>query len=574
VLEHLKAVVLSAFPEFAGQQMPGFRRPPDQKLGDYAMNCGPLAKPLQRPIAEIASTISAAVSACPEVASVSVTGTFVNIRLKPEVLFAKAVQVAAGRNAWLPGGQRVMVEFLSPNTNKPLHLGHLRNGTLGSSLANILEAVGHQVVRANLINDRGVHICKSMIAWQRFAGGLTPESAGEKGDHFVGKLYVRFCQEALTQPELEQEAQNMLRRWEKGDPEIRALWSTMNQWVYDGFAQTNTRFGFRFDKEYHESDLYLLGRDIVMQGLDRGVFVRLEDGRIAFPLDPQEFGTTKGGEQRYSTFLRDDGTSVYITQDLGTAVMKVGDFGIDRSIYVVADEQRNHFQVLFAALRALGYPWAPMLYHRSYAMVELPEGRMKSREGTVVDADNLADEMAEAAAAAVRERHAGKLVSEEEVAFRAERIAAAAIKFYLIRFDANTTVRFNPKESLSFEGDTGPCCLYAFARAQSILSRARQQQMAFAETFANLGEPEERALALDIAELPAAIQQAAKSCDPSIVANQALRLSRSLNRFYQKLPVLTADKPTAQQRLALVRASAEALRWALSLLGIETLDAM
>lgn len=574
MLENLKVAALSAFPELAGLQMPEFKRPPDQKLGDYAMNCGPLVKPLGRPVAEIAQAISVAVSACPEVASVSVTGAFINTRLKPEALFAEAAKVAADRNARLPNGQRIMVEYLSPNTNKPLHLGHLRNGALGSSLANILEAAGHEVVRANLVNDRGVHICKSMVAWQRFADGQTPESSGKKGDHFVGEWYVRFSQESKTNPSLEQQAQDMLRSWEEGNPEVRTLWSTMNQWVYAGFSETYTRFSFRFDKEYHESDLYLLGKDIVQQGLDKGVFVRLEDGRIVFPLDSKEFGTNKEGGQRFSTFLRNDGTSIYITQDLGTAVMKVEDFHIDRSIYVVADEQRNHFQVLFAALRSLGYPWAPMLYHRSYAMVELPEGKMKSREGTVVDADDLASEMAAMAAAAICERHTDKKLSEEEVVRRAEKIAISAIKFYLLRFDPNTTIKFSPKDSLSFEGDTGPCCLYAYARAQSILLRARQQKLAFAETFADLGEPEERVLALDIVELPAAIQQAAKACDPSIVANQALKLARSFNQFYQKLPVLTADGAVARQRLALVQASARALQWALSLLGIETLDAM
>lgn len=574
MLESLNEVVLSAFPEFARQQVPKFRRPPDPKLGDYAMNCGPLVKSLRRPIAEIAQVISAAASACPEVASASVAGAFVNIRLKPEALFAEAIQVAASKNARLPNGQRVMVEYLSPNTNKPLHLGHLRNGTLGSSLANILEAAGHEVVRANLVNDRGVHICKSMVAWQKFAGGLTPGSTGKKGDHFVGEWYVRFSQESQTNPSLEQEAQNMLRQWEEENPEVRALWSTMNQWVYEGFSQTYSRFGFRFDKEYRESDLYLLGKDIVRQGLDKGVFVRLEDGRVVFPLDPKEFGTNQEGKQRFSTFLRADGTSIYITQDLGTAVMKVEDFHIDRSIYVVADEQRNHFQVLFATLRALGYPWAPMCYHRSYAMVELPDGKMKSREGTAVDADDLADEMASMAAAAVRERHADQSLSEDEITKRAEKIAIAAIKFYLSRFDPNTTIRFNPKDSLSFEGDTGPYCLYAFARARSILSRAKRQNNTCADSFADLGEPEERMLALDITELPTAIQRAAESYDPSVVANQALQLARGFNQFYQKHPVLTANQSIAQQRLALVQAAAEALRWALSLLGIETIDVM
>lgn len=569
----LEGVVREAFPEFT-LKVPAFRRPPDQKLGDYALNCGVLAKELRRPAGEIAQAIAEAASVYGEVAEATAVGAFVNIRLRPEVLFAEAVKAAADKNARLPQGQRVMVEYLSPNTNKPLHLGHLRNGALGSSLANILEAAGYDVVRANLVNDRGVHICKSMVAWQRFAAGATPESAGKKGDHFVGGWYVRFSLEAKTNPSLEQEAQSMLRLWEEGGSAVKALWQAMNEWVYAGFAQTYDRFGFRFDKEYRESELYLLGKDIVQKGLDKGVFVRLEDGRVVFPLDSEQFGKGREGEERYATFLRGDGTAIYITQDLGTAVMKVEDFHIDRSIYVVANEQRNHFQTLFAALRALGYPWAPMLYHRSYAMVELPDGKMKSREGTVVDADDLADDMASMATAAVRERHSADTISEEEVAMRAEKIAIAAIKFYLLRFDPNTTIKFNPKESLSFEGDTGPYCLYAFARAQSILSRAKSNGMAVAESFANLGELEERALALDILDLPRTIQSAAGSYDPSVVANHTLKLARDFNVFYQKIPVLSANQEVAQQRLALVQASAEALRWALSLLGIKTIDAM
>lgn len=503
-------------------------------------------------------------------------GTYLNIRLKPTALFSAAFIAATDKDAIINlGSDRIMVEFLSPNTNKPLHLGHLRNGATGSAVSNILEAVGHSVIRANLVNDRGIHICKSMLAWQLFGNGATPESTGMKGDHFVGDWYVRFSQEVKNNTSLNVQAEDMLLKWEAGDPEVLGLWAEMNNWVYKGFGQTYSRFGFHFAKQYYESELYMLGKDIVQAGLEKGIFRHTEEGAVVFPLDPKKFGMNADGSEKLATLLRKDGTSIYLTQDLGTAVMKVEDFNADRSIYVVACEQQHHFQVLFAILQALGYQWAPNCYHLSYQMVNLPDGKMKSREGTVIDADDLANEMATMANEAIRQKHSGEELTEEEVVVRAEKIALAAIKFYLLRFDPQTTIRFDPKKSLSFEGDTGPYCLYAYTRIQSILQRAKLQGLnPDSGNFNRLGEAEERIIALNLISLPVTIQRAAASYNPAMLAGYVLELAHSFNAFYAKHQVISEDRQLAQQRLGLISAVAEGLRWGLSLLGIETLDAM
>ena len=550
------------------------RRPPQSNLGDFALNCGPMAKAVGRPATNIALQIAQALDNQSPIATATATGPFVNLKLEPNALFGAAVQTANARQAAGPKSDRIMVEYVSPNTNKPLHLGHLRNATLGSSLANILEAAGHKVVRACLVNDRGVHICKSMLAWQMFANDATPESTGQKGDHFVGDWYVRYAKEVENDPALEQQTTNMLLQWEQGDPEIMALWTMMNEWVYTGFAQTYARFGYRFDRTYFESELYQLGKDLVQRGLDTGVFQINKDGHTVFPLDPKQFGMSRENDLKFATVLRPDGTSVYMTQDIGTAVRKVEDYGLDRSLYVVGNEQNHHFQVLFAMLKALGFEWADNCYHLSYAMVNLPDGKMKSREGTTVDADNLLDNMTDLATEAIRTRHRDQALTEEEVAKRAKIIALSAIKFYLLRFGAQTTITFDSKKSLAFEGDTGPYCLYAFARAQSIISRATQQGLQTASTYDQLGSPEERALALDLVEIPEVIQRAALSYDPMVVANHTLKIARDFSTFYQRCVVVSDNQSLSTQRLALVQAAANGLEWTLSMLGINVLNAM
>ena len=360
-----------------------FQNPP-RGMGDTAFCCNSLAKDLGRRPDEVAKDIAQALVWRTPVAHAQATGPYVNMFIDPHELFREAIETAKVPSVATVSPRRIMVEYLSPNTNKPLHLGHIRNGVLGSAVANLLEAIGHTVIRANLVNDRGIHICKSMLAYQLFGNGETPEIAQKKGDHFVGHWYVRFAEERAREniekdsdSPLHQQAEAMLRKWEEGDPQTLSLWNHMNRWVYDGFSTTYARYGFRFETEYHESDLYLLGKDIVHEGLRKGVFTKLPDGAIVFPLPVETYGLAPNGKEKKGGLLRADGTSIYLTQDLGTAVRKATDYSIDRSVYVVACEQNHHFRVLFDVLKALDYPWAHHLFHLSYEMVELPEGKMK-----------------------------------------------------------------------------------------------------------------------------------------------------------------------------------------------------
>lgn len=582
--QQVKEAVSSALRDLYGLEVPeskiDLKRPSNMAWGDVALGCFPFAQIVAIPSNEIARALARHVTRTPSISVAEQVGPYLNVRLDSELLFEEAISMAREKDANLLGSQRIMVEYLSPNTNKPLHLGHVRNGVLGSALANILEAVGHSVVRANLVNDRGVHICKSMVAWERFANGSTPESTKAKGDHFVGDWYVKFSQEEKTDPTLEVAATDMLRSWEAGDAKVLELWRMMNGWVYEGFAQTYQRYNFHFAKEYHESNLYLLGKDIIREGVERGVFVRNnQDDAVVFRLDEETFGKNPDGSPKVATLLRKDGTSVYLTQDVGTAVRKVEDFSLDRSIYVVASEQQYHFQVLFAILKGLGYPWASKCYHFSYGMVELPEGRMKSREGNVVDADDLADHMTALATEAIRIRPSGLGLTDAQIVGRAELIAMAAIKFYLLRVTPKTTIRFNPEKSLSFEGDTGPYCLYAYVRIRSIIERARQMGIQTdnggkKDSVGKLQEIEERVLALNLLELPNAIRSSAMAYDPSILTDHILQIARSFNQFYAKHSVLGGDRAFVENRLALLNATAEGLRWGLSLLGINVLEAM
>jgi arginyl-tRNA synthetase len=507
---------------------------------------------------------------------VSVVGPYVNIKVRSELYFrtiiAEAIERGSSYGAAEAGsGERVMVEYLSPNTNKPLHLGHLRNGSLGMSVSNILAAGGHTVIKSNLINDRGVHICKSMLAWQRWGEGETPESSGLKGDHFVGKWYVRYSQEEDKNPALAEEVQDMLKRWESGDPEIVALWKKMNGWVYDGFSETYRSFGLEFDTFYYESNTYKLGKDIIDQGLQSGVFQRDDKGAAIYCL-PEEFGKTKEGDQKRVTVLRSDGTSVYISQDIGTALRKVEEYQLNRSIYVVGSEQVYHFKCLFTILKTLGYPWAEKCYHLSYGMVYLPEGKMKSREGKVVDADNIIKEVADMVSAEITKRNPE--LSADELARRAHVIAVGAIKFFLLRISPGQEIHFDPKESVSLDGFTGPYCLYAYVRAAGILRSAGAAQDLGAIDFSLLVEKEEVALAQKIMQLSEEVAHAVREYNPSRVANYVFALSQKFNQFYTKCPVLVAEEKVRETRLALVRATQTALKNGLSMLNIETVEEM
>jgi arginyl-tRNA synthetase len=588
-LKHALAEALLA--SFDAEHEIALGRPPPGH-GDFSWCATQSARALGVNPVVLAERVAQAISAHDNIEKAEATGPYVNIWCA--TLFADALGEAPAQSLGEAlNRQRIMVEYLSPNTNKPLHLGHVRNGVIGTAVANLLRAAGHTVVLASLVNDRGIHICKSMAAYEAFGRSGTPETMGVKGDHFVGDYYVAFqraheqdaktlVRNGMSEAEAEKNtpimlrAQELLQKWESGDEYVRELWQRMNGWVYDGFGATYRRYGFSFDTLYYESELYTLGKDIVEDGVARGIFVRRPDGSVAYPLPTEEFGKDAKGNQRSTTLLRSDGTSLYTTQDLGVAVRKAEEWGLDRSIYVVACEQDHHFESLFSMLKALGYPWADRCYHLSYQMVELPEGRMKSREGTVVDADDLAEEMKRLALDALVERgmERGVELTQDELVRRADLIGLAAIKFFLLGFGPNKKILFDPKKSLSFEGDTGPYCLYTYARIQSIRAKAHEAGLEEAGTFEALGTDDERALALDLIEFPHVVAAAAEEYNPTPVAKKTLALARAFNRFYRTHHVLGSDAKLSRERLALIRAVGNTLQRGLSLLGIETLERM
>ncbi|MEO6523671.1 MAG: arginine--tRNA ligase [Mucilaginibacter sp.] len=480
-------------------------------------------------------------------------------------------------------GEKVMVEYSSPNTNKPLHLGHVRNNLLGYSVAEILKANGYDVIKANLVNDRGIHICKSMLAWQLFGNGETPQSSGLKGDHLVGKYYVVFDKEykkqidelkakGQTEDEAKKnapliiEAQQMLEKWEAGDKEVISLWETMNSWVYAGFDATYKKLGVDFDKYYYESNTYLLGKDIVEEGLAKGIFFKKEDGSVWIDL------TADGLDEKL--VLRSNGTSVYMTQDVGTAQLKYNDFQVDKSIYVVGNEQDYHFKVLFLILQKLGKPWAKGLFHLSYGMVDLPSGKMKSREGTVVDADDLMAEME--ATAKTQTEALGKIndFDEEEKKQLYYNIGMGALKYFLLKVEPKKRLLFDPNESIDFQGHTGPFIQYTHARIKSVLKRAGFGQ-GTSNTNIDVLDGVERELILAMNQFPEAINQAARDYSPAIIANYVYELAKTYNKFYQEKPILKAeDESVMQFRLELSSATAQIINKAMHLLGINVPERM
>ena len=481
-------------------------------------------------------------------------------------------------------GRTVMVEFSSPNTNKPLHLGHIRNILLGWSVSQLLQAAGNNVVKVNLVNDRGIHICKSMLAWLKRGNGVTPESSGKKGDHLVGDFYVEFNNmlteetaqimaatgldkdEAAKQAPCMKEAQAMLVKWEQGDPEVRALWAKMNGWVYEGFDKTYADLGVGFDKIYYESQTYLLGKSLVEEGLAKGVFYRRDDGSVWCDL------TADGLDEKL--LLRSDGTSVYMTQDLGTACKRHEEYNFDEIIYVVGNEQNYHFQVLKLILGKLGMPWADAIYHMSYGMVELPEGKMKSREGTVVDADDLIAKMYDTARETSLEL--GKLddmdAAQQDELFMT--IGLGALKYFIIKVDPRKTMLFDPKESIDFNGNTGPFIQYTYARIKSILRKAAEQKLAVACTGAEF-IPKEIEIVKLLASFPDKVAEAAEAHSPALVANYAYELAKEFNQYYHDVSVLKADDDKVRsQRLALLAAIAQVLTKAMTILGIRLPEKM
>lgn len=482
-------------------------------------------------------------------------------------------------------GHAYMIEYSSPNTNKPLHLGHIRNNLLGWAVSEIQKANGHEVRMVNLVNDRGIHICKSMIAWKKFANGATPESTGAKGDHFVGDYYVRFDkeykaeikklmeggmeeEEAKKQAPILQEAQEMLRKWEAGDKETIDLWRTMNDWVLKGFDETYKLMGIGFDKIYFESETYKKGRDIVLKGLEDGVLYRKESGSIWADL------TDDGLDHKL--LLRDDGTSVYMTQDIGTAYDRFNEFHIDEMIYVVGNEQNYHFQVLSLICGKLGFDWAQKIRHLSYGMVELPEGKMKSREGTVVDADDLMAEMINTARETSKEL--GKLegYSEAEAEDVYRKVALGALKYFILKVDPKKTMMFNPKESIDFNGNTGPFIQYTYARIKSILRKAAENGITVSETDTHLDiSDKEQNLIKSIANLPAVVKEAGENCSPALLANYAYDLAKEFNQFYHDFSILKEENVTLRNfRLLLAKQCSEAIKNAMGMMGIEMPERM
>jgi len=556
--------------------------------GDITLVVFPLLKQIKGAPAQIGNAIGEyLMQNVSEVKAFNVVQGFLNLVIADEFyldFFAKVKDDSKfGFVSPEANGKAVMVEYSSPNTNKPLHLGHVRNNLLGYSVSEILKAAGNKVYKTQIINDRGIHICKSMIAWEKFGIGETPESSGLKGDKLVGKYYVEFDKEykkqiealksegktedeAKKQAPILVEAQEMLRDWEAGKPEVIALWEKMNQWVYDGFGQTYKKLGVDFDQYYYESDTYLLGKEVVQFGLAKGIFEKDPDGSVWIDL-------TDDGLDR-KIVLRSDGTAVYMTQDIGTAIQRVKDFpDVGGMVYTVGNEQDYHFRVLFLILKKLGFDWADNLFHLSYGMVDLPSGKMKSREGTVVDADDLMDDMSETAQKISEEL--GKLegYSDDEKKVLYETIGLGALKYYILKVDPKKRILFNPEESVDFAGNTGPFIQYTYARIRSILRKANFD---FSTNINGLElHPKEKELLKLISTFPSVIQEAARNHSPALIANFTYDLVKEYNSFYQSVPILGAENEQEKiLRTQLSKKVADTIESAFRLLGISVPERM
>jgi len=536
--------------------------PPDPKLGDYAFPCFKLGGNPK----EAAEKLKAKLKLPKFIERVEVTGPYLNFFTNKSLLTEQTLtDVIEQKNKYGKGtGKKaIVVEFCSPNTNKPLHLGHVRNMALGEAMCNLLSFQGHNIHPVEIVKVRGVHICNSMLAYQRWGDKKQPD---KKTDHFVGDYYVLFAQKAKDDPDLEKEAQEMLVKWEQGEKEVRALWKKMNAWVLDGFQQTYKRFGIKFEKEYYESEFYVHGKDIAQEGLKKGLFFKDETGAVM--VDLEKYGLGK------KAVLRSDGTSIYFTQDLYLAELRQKDYRFNQLLYVVANEQNLHFKQLFKVLELLGRSYASNLYHLSYGMVNLPTGKMKSREGTVVDADDILDELSALAEKEVLKRYEN--ISEKEVKRRGEFIALGAIKFFMLKTDAVKEMIFNPEESISFEGETGPYIQYTHARSCSILKKAKKE-ITLKNTeldYSLLKEKEEQAIIRLMYDFPLQAAKAAEQHKPHLIANYLISLSQAFNEFYHVHQVISEDKKLMQARLLLVDSVRQVLENGLNLLGIHAPEEM
>ena len=595
VLERLSAQAVKELFGFEAKEGSIQFQKTDRKFeGDITLVVFPFVKAAKKSPEETGRMIGEYLQAhCPDITAFNTVKGFLNLSVSDAYWVKHLDTLRQAGDSETQDSKPVVIEYSSPNTNKPLHLGHIRNNLLGWSVAEILKANGYAVKKVNLVNDRGVHICKSMLAWLRWGNGETPESSGMKGDHLVGKYYVIFSNhlkeetdrilaanpgmekdEAERQTPLMQEAQAMLKKWEDGDEEIRALWKKMNTWVYAGFDATYAKLGVDFDKIYYESDTYLLGKSMVMEGLEKGVLVRREDGSVWADLRDE------GLDEKL--LLRKDGTSVYMTQDLGTARLRQKDFDAQKLIYVVGNEQNYHFDVLKRVLRKLGYAWGEKITHLSYGMVELPEGKMKSREGTVVDADDLMEKMAETARETSEEIRAAKGISAQDED-RAEmdklyfELGMGALKYFILKVDPVKNMLFNPKESIDFNGNTGPFLQYTHARIRSLLRKSGcnpDELIAYQTEGLNISG-KEKSLIQNLAAYPAVLKQAGEQFSPALIANYLYDLAKDFNGFYQDTNVLREENEQLKAfRLALVQQTGVILKKGLYLLGITAPEKM
>ena len=555
--------------------------------GDYTVVVFPLLRASRKsPEATATELGEKIVASTPEIKSFNVIKGFLNLSVDSSFWASRFSEIVNTENYGMApaSGRTIMIEYSSPNTNKPLHLGHIRNNLLGYSVATILKANGHNVIKVNLVNDRGIHICKSMLAWQLYGNGETPESSGMKGDHLVGKYYVEFDKhykaqikelvegglsedDAKRQAPVMVQAQEMLRKWEAKDPEVYALWEKMNGWVYDGFDVTYKAMGVDFDKVYYESQTYLLGKSLVEDGLNKGIFFRKEDNSVWIDLEAD------GLDQKL--LLRGDGTSVYMTQDLGTALSRFEENKLDDMIYVVGNEQNYHFQVLKLVLKKLGYEWSDNIFHLSYGMVELPEGKMKSREGTVVDADDLIADMIGTAREMSDEL--GKLdgCSEEEATAISEMVGLGALKYFILKVDPKKTMLFDPRESIDFNGNTGPFIQYTHARIRSIMRKADEAGITADDYTSATLLPEEVELIKTLADYPTVVRNAGQQFAPSVIAAYAYDLAKQFNGYYHDHSILKEENTTTRSlRLKLASEVARVIRSAMSLLGIAVPERM
>ena len=556
--------------------------------GDYTVVVFPLLRASKKSPEATATELGEKIAAStPEISAFNVIKGFLNLSVDASFWAERFAEIVDTENYGMApsSGRTIMIEYSSPNTNKPLHLGHIRNNLLGYSVATILKANGHNVIKVNLVNDRGIHICKSMLAWQLYGGGETPASSGMKGDHLVGKYYVEFdkhykqevkalmAEKGISEEEAKKkapimlQAQEMLRKWEAKDPEVYSLWETMNGWVYEGFDVTYKALGVDFDKVYYESQTYLLGKSLVEDGLKKGVFFRKEDNSVWIDLEAD------GLDQKL--LLRGDGTSVYMTQDLGTALSRFEENKLDDMIYVVGNEQNYHFQVLKLVLKKLGYDWSDNIFHLSYGMVELPEGKMKSREGTVVDADDLIADMV--ATAREMSEELGKLdgVSEAEAAKISEMVGLGALKYFILKVDPKKTMLFDPRESIDFNGNTGPFVQYTHARICSILRKAEEAGIDSSNYMEATLLAEEVELIKALTEYPAVVRSAGEQFAPSVIAAYAYDLAKQFNGYYHDHSILKEENAAARSlRLKLAGEVARVIRSAMSLLGINVPERM